>query len=374
MTTTFLSVFLICVASAWFGTVVPSRSYNIWGSRKPNLIGFAIAATVLLLFCGLRNNMGDTPFYTHLFELAQEAGNPLPNTQKDNFLFEFFYYIPIKLGWDSNSFIFATSAFFIIPAALTLRKYSADFALSFFFLFTTGIVTNSLNGIRQFVAAGIVLFATKYLLSEKKLDFLRFLSIVLLAYFVHTSVLIMVPIYFVCRRKAWSLSTFAIIFAGIVVLVLVSLFFPSFVQIAESGGYSQYGESWFSTSSGGANILRVGFQTIPMFLSALYRNQLKTYGKVGDIFVNLSVVHFAIYLISLYDWIFARFAFYTCIYMCILLSLIFSRILSEPGKAGIKYVLFGAFIYFFWIESNGMSFYRSDFYTPNNNIWLSFLY
>lgn len=374
MTTTFLSVFLICLGAAWFGKAVPARSHTIWDTRKPNLIGFFIAGTVLLLFCGLRNNMGDTPYYVHLFELAEQAGNPFPNTQVDNFLFEFFYYIPIRMGWDSNSFIFLTSCFFIIPTVFIFRKYSPDFYLAFFFLFTTGIVTISLNGIRQFVATGIVLLGTKYFLSEKKMDFLKFLCFVFLAYFVHTSVLVMIPIYFVCRRKAWSASTFMIIIAGVAVLLLVSLFFPSFVQLAESGGYSQYGNEWFDTSSGGASILRVGFHTIPMFLSFIYRRQLKALGPVTDIFVNLSVVHFSIFIISLYDWIFARFAFYTYVYMCILLSVIFSKVLNTPDKTGIKYVLYAAFMYYFWMESSGMYFYRSDFYTPNSNIWLSFLY
>ncbi len=375
MTTSLLTVFILSLAGAWFGKAVPSFGYTLWGTRKPNVIGLFITGAVMILFSGLRRTVGDTFYYIHLFELTEQAGNPLPVIGADNFLFELLQYAIRRAGGGSEAFIMITTIITLVPVLLTFRKYAPDFLLAVFFYFTTGTYYITMNGIRQFVAAGFVLMATKYLFSPKKTDFIKFLVFVLVAYFFHTSAIFLIPVYFVCRRKAWSPSTFMIIAAGVAALIFISLFLPSFLGMIEEGSFSQYTDGWFTQGvEGGANILRVGFHSIPMFLSAVYYKDLKKHGPVVDILVNLSVVHFAIFLVSLYNWIFARFAFYTYTYMAILLSLIFSTVMKKPDKTPVKAVLYIAFMFFFFRDAAGMDAYRSDFFTPNNNVWFSFIY
>ena len=375
MTTSLLTVFILSLMGAWFGKSVPSLGYTAWGTRKPNVIGLFITGAVMILFSGLRRTIGDTYYYIHAFELAEQAGNPMPEFGADNFLFAFLQYWIRVAGGKAETFIMITAIMTLVPVLLTFRKYAPDFLLAVYFYFTTGTYFITMNGIRQFVATGIVLMATKYLFSPKKTDFLKYLAFVLVAYFFHTSALILIPIYFVCRRKAWSPSTFMIIVAGVAVLILVSLFFPSFENILEGSSFSQYNDGWFTEGAeGGINILRLGFHSIPMILSAVYYKELRKHGPVVDILVNISVVHFAIFLISLYNWIFARFAFYTYTYMAILLSLIFSTALKDSRRTSLKFVLYIAFMFFFFRDAAGASAYRSDFFTPNNNVWFSFIY
>lgn len=375
MTTSFLTVFILSLMGAWFGKSVPSLSYTAWGTRKPNIIGLFITGVVMILFSGLRRTIGDTYYYIHAFELAEQAGNPMPEFGADNFLFAFLQYWIRAAGGKSEAFIMITAIMTLVPVLLTFRKYAPDFLLAIFFYFTIGTYYTTMNGIRQFVATGIILMATKYLFSPKKTDFLKYLAFVLVAYFFHTSALILIPIYFVCRRKAWSPSTFLIIVVGIAVLIFVSLFLPNFMGILEESSFSQYTNGWFTEGvEGGANILRVGFQALPMVLSAVYYKELKKHGPMADILVNMAVIHFAIYLISIYNWIFARFAFYTYTYMAILLSLVFSTSLKDNSRTVLKFVLYIAFVFFFFKDSAGADFYRSDFFTPNNNVWFSFIY
>lgn len=375
MTTSLLTVFILSLAGAWFGNSVPSLGYTIWGTRKPNVFGLFITGAVMILFSGLRRTIGDTYYYIHLFELNEQAGNPLPTFGADNFLFEFLQYWIRASGGGSEVFIMIAAILTLVPVLLTFRKYAPDFLLAVFFYFTTGTYFITMNGIRQFVATGVILMATKYLFSAKKTDFFKFLAFVIVAYFFHTSAIILIPIYFVCRRKAWSPSTFMIIIAGVAALLFVSLFLPSFTNMLEGGSFSQYSDGWFAEGvEGGASILRLGFHTIPMVLSAVYYKELKKHGPVVDILINLSVVHFAIFLVSLYNWIFARFAFYTYTYVAILLSLIFSTVLKDSRRTSIKFVLYIAFMFFFFRDAAGASSYRSDFFTPNNNVWFSFIY
>ncbi len=375
MTTTMITVFAISMIGAWFGTAAPSRSRTLWNTAKPNLAGFLVACTVMILFAGLRRTIGDTFYYIHMLENIASSGNPLPEFGASNFLFSYLMYLIISFGGDGATFIMVTSLICYIPVFLMFRKYSPDFTLALFFYFSTGVYTGTMNGIRQFTATAVIMLATKYLFSPKKHDFLKFMIFLVIAYYLHSTALIMIPIYFLCRRKAWSPSTFAIIAAAIAVLIFVSLFLPSFLDLLEGSDYSQYGEGWFTEGNeGGANILRVAFHAIPMILSAIYYKELRQHGPVVDVLANLSVVHFAIFLISLYNWIFARFAFYLYAYMCVLLALIFSTVLKEKKQQWLRILLTGAYILFFIVESAGMYDYRSDFFTPDNTVWFSFIY
>ncbi len=375
MTTSFLTVFILSLMGAWFGKSVPSLGYTAWGTRKPNVIGLFITGFVMIAFSGLRRTIGDTYYYIHAFELAEQAGNPMPVIGEDNFLFAFLQYWIRVAGGKAEAFIMITAIMTLVPVLLTFRKYAPDFLLAVFFYFTTGTYFITMNGIRQFVATGVVLMATKYLFSPRKTDFFKFIVFILVAYFFHTSAIVLIPIYFVCRRKAWSPSTFMIIVAGMAVLIFLNLFFPSFTKILEDSSFSLYSEGWFDgMSSGGVNILRLGFHSIPMILSAVYYKELQKYGPLTDILVNMSVAHFAIFMVSLYDWLFARFAFYTYTYMAILLSLIFSTALKDNRRTALKFVLYIAFMFFFFKDAAGADAYRSDFFTPNNNVWFSFIY
>ncbi len=375
MTTSLLTVFILSLMGAWFGKSVPSLGYTLWGTRKPNIIGLFATGAVMILFSGLRKTIGDTYYYIHMFELAEQAGNPIPVIGSDNFLFEFLQYWIRAAGGESEAFIMISAILTLVPVLLTFRKHAPDFLLAVFFYFTTGTYFIAMNGIRQFVATGVVLMATKYLFSPRKTDFFKFLVFILVAYFFHSSAIILIPIYFVCRRKAWSPSTFLIIVAGVAVLIFVSMFMPSFENVLEGSSFSQYNEGWFTEGvEGGTNILRLGFHAIPMVLSAVYYKELRRNGPIVDVLVNMSVIHFTIFLVSLYNWIFARFAFYTYTYMAILLSLIFSTVLKDTKKASLKLVLYMAFMFFFFRDAAGANAYRSDFFTPNNNVWLSFIY
>lgn len=370
MTVAFLNVFLLSLLFSWIGQTAPSRSLNVWNRPKPNIIGFVAASAVMILFTGLRNNIGDTFYYIHSFKLMVEAGNPVPNLNTNNFLFAYFQHVIAKLGGDKTAFIMISILLTYIPFMLFLRKYSYDFTLAVFFFFSIGICYTTMNGIRQFIAVGIIVLGSKFLFSPKKYQFLFLLILIIIAYYFHTSSLFFIPLYFICRRKAWSPSTFMIILAALAALLFVSMFLPSFLNILEDSSFSQYStNNWFrENGEGGVHILRVVFHAIPMVLSAVYYKELREHGPIIDILINISVVHFAIFIVALYNWIFARFAFYTYIYTVVLLSIIFSTVLKKPERKGLKIALFVAYIFFFFEDSAGIHFYASDFFIPNNTI------
>ncbi len=378
MTPTLLTVFAISMLGAWFGQASPSRTYNVLGKRQPNLIGVFITLITVVLFSGLRNNIGDTVYYLHTYNLDTENGMDLPAIGDKAYLFQLFQYFLHQANAEPSVFIMICSILTLVPMIWLFYKYSADYTLSIFLFFTMGIFASTLNGIRQYVATGLILLGSKFLFSPKKTDFWKYLILILIASQIHSSAVIMIPLYFLCRRKAWSAPAMISVAAGVAGLIFVSMFLPSFLTLLEDTSYSTYADGWFDEggSTGGANILRVAFNIMPTVLAAIFSKQVRQFGPVADILINISLVHSAIYILALYDWIFARFAFYTYAYVILLMALVFVAVLRSGKYRFFSFLLFGAYIIYFIIDAraNRLNWYASDFFTPNNTMLFKFLY
>ena len=376
MTTTLLTVFFLSYFSAVLSQRVPSLGHNVWGRQKANLLIAAIPALIMLLYSMLRKNIGDTYYYTYSFDLKAEAGFTKPVFGSKAFLFEYMQYLLDKGGFESHALVTLCSLMIIIPLMLFLREYASSFDTAVFLCFTTGLYTATMNGIRQYAATGILLMGTRFFFSPKKTDFFKYLIFVLIAYLIHSSALFMIPLYFVCRKRAWSLSTFAIIGGSMLSLFFVSMFLPSFTDMLQGGDYEVYTQGWFTEGrETGTSIFRILFNCIPVALAAYFSREIRPISPVCDILINLSVVHAGIYLLAGYNWIFARFAFYTMPYVILLLTLIFTVCLKQKRNQSMYVILIVVFLVFFIKEAYAaiMYLYSSDYFTPNNNLWFQFL-
>lgn len=361
----------------WFGQAVPGRARNAFDRRKPNIIGLIVPTLVMILYSGLRNNIGDTVYYVHTYGLLEESGAVMPVWGQKAYLFELIQYWFVKSGAESSSFIMMSAIVTIIPFALVFYNYSVDYSLAIYLFFTMGIYVSTMNGIRQYIATGIILLGTKYLFSPKKSDFFKLLILISIASLIHDSALIIIPIYFLCRRKAWSAPTFISLSIGVVGLIFVSMFLPSFLNSLEETNYSGYADGWFTDGSEtGTGLMRVAFNCLPTILAAFFSKQIRRFGPITDILINISLVHSAIYILALYNWIFARFAFYTYAYVVLLMAMIFVAVLRSGKYRFFSILLFAAYALFFILDarSQRMNWYASDFFTPHNEMWFKFMY
>lgn len=377
MPTDLVVVFCISMIGAFFGQAVPGRRKNALGKLKPNIFAFIIPALVMILYAGLRNNIGDTIYYVHTYHLLEDEGAVKPVLGQNAYLFEMFQYLLIKNGVEYSAFIMISSVLIIFSFMLLFYNFSAHYALSVFLFFTMGVYVSTMNGIRQYIATAIILLGTKYIFSSKKTDFWKLLPLIILASLFHSSAVILIPIYFLCRRKAWSAPTFISVFAGVVGLIFISMFLPSFLSILEDTSYSTYADGWFTSGNEtGTGLLRVVFNCLPTILAAVFSKQVRQFGPVADILINISLFHSAIYILASYNWIFARFAFYTYAFVILLMAMIFVSILRYNKYKFLAIVLFTVYIVFFIIDARAqrMNWYASDFFEPNNNMWFSFLY
>lgn len=376
MTTTLLSVFILSYFTSVLSQRVPGLGRNVWGKQKANLLFAAVPTTIMLLFSAARKNIGDTPYYVYTYDLHLMNGIVKPAWGSKGFLFEYIQYLLQKSGFDSHSVITFCSIMIIIPLMMFLREYSFSFDTAVFLCFTTGLYTATMNGIRQYAATGILLLGTRFFFSPKKSDFFKYLILVLIAFLIHSSALVMIPIYFVCRQRAWSLPTFGLIGGSLVALLLVSMFLPSFTDMLQGGDYDIYSQGWFTDGNEtGTSLFRILFNCLPLGLSIYFSKEIRHISPVCDVLINLSVIHAGIFLLAGYNWIFARFAFYTLPYMVLLLSLIFGVCLKQQHNQALYVLLVGAFFVFFVKESYAtlIQIYASNYFTPNNNVWFQFL-
>jgi len=377
MPTDLVIVFSLSMVFTWFGQAVPSKARNALDRRKPNLVGLILPALIMILYSGLRNNIGDTVYYVHTYGLLEESGAAMPAWGDKAYLFELIQYLFIKSGADYSSFVMMSTIVTIVPFMLVFYNYSVDYSLAIYLFFTMGIYVSTMNGIRQYIATGIILLGTKYMFSPKKSGFWKLLILVAIASLFHDSALIMIPVYFLCRRKAWSAPTFISLSVGVVGLMLVSMFLPSFLSALEGTNYAGYADGWFTDGTEtGTGLMRVVFNCLPTILAAFFSKQIRRFGPIADILINISLVHSAIYILALYNWIFARFTFYTYAYVVLLMAMIFVAVLRSGKYRFFAIALFVAYALFFIIDarSQRMNWYASDFFTPKNEMWFEFLY
>ena len=350
----------------------PLRRPGGLGQPLPNPIAVILPIVFYTVFVALRKTIGDTYFYMHSFNLMPDE-NPIRIEDFFASMFGFFQNI-IRNMTDDPQWLIAFAAVFSIPVPLiVLYKYCPRFEMGIYMFVAFSYLGGAMNGMRQYMAASIVLLGTKYLFSARKGDFFKFAIFVLLAYCMHNSAIIMLPLYFVVRRRAWQLSSYLIILVSMIGVVIFDAILPQFLSALEQTSYSKYSENgWFTSGTeGGSSILRLIFIAYPLVIAYLNKERFKMLGRVGDILVNIAFVDIAIYTLSIYNWIFARLAIYLAIYFIIFVVWTVNYAVKPKDRS--LYVFLTFVIYFFYsrMDSFTISMYESDYFFPGRKFFKS---
>ncbi|MCR4616171.1 MAG: EpsG family protein [Clostridiales bacterium] len=332
------------------------------------MMGFVIPAVVFSVFSGLRNRAGDTEAYiVKLGELLEAGTKPTLSFGKNkNF--------PVVMWWSNDMaenlhifddnyqlFIMITAIVSLVPVIYILYKYSASYELAIALFVYTGYFAASLNGIRQYFAAGIMILATKYLLSEKKDAIIYYLPFLLIAYTIHSSSIIMLPIFFLIRRKSFTPMFYFIIVASIGLTIAFDSFLSTFFDMIEDTSYSLYAtEGWFTSGEEqGASLFRAMVAAVPLILSYFRLDFIReNLGKKGDMLINLCLFKTVFQIVAVYNWIFSRMTIYLDIYYIILLVWLLKYAYAGYNRK----VVYGSTTVLFYIYFNNMK-YMIDAYT-----------
>ncbi len=349
---------------------IPLRRPGGLGQPLPNPIAVILPIVFFTTFVALRRTVGDTYFYMYSFENMPDV-NAVSIELFFESMYTFFQNI-IRNMTDDPQWLIAFAAVFSIPVPLIiLYKYCPRFEMAIFMFVAFSYLGGAMNGMRQYMAAAIVLLGTKYLFSMKKSDFWKYAIIVLFAYCMHNSAIIMLPIYFVVRRKAWQISSYLIVLASVIGVVIFDTILPSFLSALEQTDYSLYATNgWFTSGTeGGGSFFRVVFIAFPVVIAFFNRERLRMMGHIGDILTNMIFLDVAIYMIAIYNWIFARFAIYLAIYFMIFTIWVVNYAVKPKDRLIYQMATVGGYFVYSRMDSFMISNYISDYFFPGRKLF-----
>jgi len=344
-------VFFFSFFSRYFAK--PALSLVSLTSISNNKI-FAIGALLsLALVGGLRSNIGDTYFYKYAYEINDFTWDQVK--EKENIGFWIMQMFLKRISDDPQILIFTAAAITNVLIVLIFLKYSRQFELSTYVYITGGLFLVSMNGLRQVLTAAIVFTATKFIISG---NFFAYALIVLFASTFHESALIMLPIYFLVRYKAWSKATIMLLVIAVVIVVGFDKFSSILFSSIENTQYGHYKDF----QEGGANVIRVAVFGAPLFIAFLGREKLREIFPESDYIVNMSLIGLVFMIVSTQNWIFARFSIYFTLYQLILIAWIVK--LFNPKEQRFVYLGILVFYFLFYYYESVISLninYKSDY-------------
>ncbi|MDQ0217493.1 EpsG family protein [Peribacillus cavernae] len=303
-------------------------------SIKPNKMLMFAALLTLTLVSGLRSNIGDTFNYKNIYVDNDFTWDYILGHKDIGF--GILQMLLKKLSADPQLMIFTAALITNVLIVFILYKYSRQFELSLYVYITGGLFLVSMNGIRQVLAAAITFTAIKFLING---NWKRYVLVVLLASLFHQSALILIPMYFIVRFKAWSKATIALVLLSIVGVIgydqLSSIFFSA-IEDTQYGDYKDFNE-------GGASSIRVLVSAVPLLIAYLGRGKLRKIFPDSDVIVNMTLLGFVFMVISTQSWIFARVSIYFGLYQLILISWIVKLFRGKDEK----FVYYGILVLYF---------------------------
>ncbi|WP_318618538.1 EpsG family protein [Priestia megaterium] len=330
-------VFITTFFARYFATILIKNDSTVL--VKPNKVLMFGAMFTLVAIAGLRSNIGDTFNYVDIYTSNDFTWNYILSHKDIGF--GILQMQLKKISEDPQILIFTTALITNVFIILVLYKYSRMFEISVYVYITGGLFLVTMNGIRQTLAAAIIFTATKFLMEGR---WKRYFLIIIFASFFHQSALILLPMYFVVRCKAWSKATVALVLLAIIIVLGFNQFSSILFSAIEDTQYSDYK----GVNEGGANILRVAVESVPLFIAFLGRDKLKEIFPGSDYIVNMALLGFVFMLISTQNWIFARFSIYFGLYQLILISWIVKLFRKRDEKLIYYGILVCYFIYYYY--------------------------
>jgi hypothetical protein len=214
----------------------------------------ALAFGLLFLFHAFKNplTLDDIPLYVDAFHEANNVSwRRVVDMGYESFKTETGFALVIKAIsslFSSDQMLFVlTSAFILSAVYFSVRQYSPILWVSVF-VFMTDSFPQSLFVLRAFIAIGIYLFAFPFIISRKIVPFLMLSGI---AFSVHMSSVLFLPVYFLYGIKNWRYLLMVLLIIAVSTMIGFKIFLPLFVEyvIPEYAYYIIYaneyeGASW----------------------------------------------------------------------------------------------------------------------------------
>lgn len=345
-------VYFLSISARYFSKPVLSEELTL--KPKYNFVYLFAIIFSLVTVSGFRSNIGDTSTYMYSFEIKNFTWTNVFNS--NDFGFNILQLILKLYTEDPQVLIFSTALITNTIIIFILAQYTRILEISTYVYITGGLFLVSMNGIRQVLAAAIIFTATKFLING---NWVAYFIIVGIASTFHQSALILLPIFFLVRYKAWSKATIILLFFSVIIVVGYNEFSTILFSAIEDTQYSHYS----NFNEGGANFIRVLVYAAPLIISFFGREKLREIYPGSDFIVNMTLVGLIFMIISTQNWIFARFSIYFNLYQLILVSWIVKLFNQREQRIVYLVLLICYFMYYYYESVISLNIlYKSDFW------------
>lgn len=282
-------------------------------------------------------------------------------------LFVLYQVLLRRLGFEWPVFLASIAIFSGFCIYYGVTKYSDDVALSCYIFAASTEFFWLFNGIRQFIVVSMF-FAGIRMVTERKA--IKFFFFVFIMYFIHTTALVLIPIYFIANMKNWKIG----ITACIITTMAIVLIFPDRVNLWIDSAFSDYGYLDLVENDDGVNIFRVAVALVTPIMAFVFRREIKEYNNPYiNIMVNCSLITAGIYAVAhvTSGILIGRLPVYTETFNIILLPFIIKRCVPERSRFLVRLCCIVGFMLFFHLlakDSYGYTTYLFDSLNYNKDV------
>lgn len=170
-----------------------------------------------------------------------------------------------------------TSFLFCFFVYYAIMRLSVNTFQSVILIVITSIFFGSLNIVRQSIAMAILIYAIKFI---KERELIKYIIFCLIAASMHSTALIMLPLYFVLDKNISAKVQFVIVIATVVLIPVLEQVLPSLIALTRYDWY-------YDTTYNGQTVTSLYFVNIAVFLVGLfYKNKVQD-SKYYNILCNI---------------------------------------------------------------------------------------
>lgn len=329
-------------------------SENMVYEQRVNLFFALMTFSVIIFFASLRSSVADTGAYISMFksypnDLSQIDGL-LNGVAKRYPGFLVLTVILKKFTSDYNVWFTIIAVISGICVMIPLYKYSSNFGVSAFLFMASCQFSWMFNGMRQFLVASIIFACTGLVLRRK---FIPYAIIVCLLSTIHTSALILIPMYFIVTGEPWNKRTMLFVGGIILAILFTSKFTGMLEDVVENTDYATSMEE-FKETDDGTSIMRIAVESVPVIIAFVYRNRIKDkLTPIIKLSINMSLVASGLYVISKIarsGIMLGRLPIYFSMYNLILLPWLIKNIFNKEEKRLVYYLMIVLYIAFFYYQ------------------------
>lgn len=320
--------------------------HNTTRQQLMNKICLAAIFCVLFLLCALRIEVGND--YITYIQNAHEiyVGGIIVTEPGYNYVVKLLFAI---CGGEYFLVLFAFFGFITIFMFMkSIYEQSEMFAMSFFLFMALGIYFRSFNTVRYYMVLAITMYSLRYVIKK---EYSKFIILILIAALFHKSVLVVIPMYFICNR-VWKKWFYGIVAVGTVAMYLLK----DYIMEIALKLYPSYEDTVYLTQDIGIRaslpaLIRCAFVLllcIICYKEAIYENRANT------LYFNMTVMSVALYIGGSFIPMISRFGYYLITAQILLVPGIYVCLEGKKKKyvlTGIVVVAAAYFIYFLFTAS-----------------------